>query len=63
MICQFIFVFIMYFRESIDTLDGGMIELDLDSHLNKTGDVWHICIEVLSVILLVPDYSLSMVFD
>ena len=53
----------MYFRESIDTLDGGMIELALDPHLNKTGDVWHICIEVLSVILLVPDYSLSMVFD
>ncbi|KAL5077088.1 hypothetical protein RYX36_016072, partial [Vicia faba] len=34
-------------RESIDTLDGGMIELALDPHLNKTGDVWHICIEDL----------------
>jgi hypothetical protein len=36
----------MYFRGSIDTLDGGMIELALDPHLNKTGDIWHICIEV-----------------
>ncbi|KAL1344655.1 hypothetical protein HN51_018523 [Arachis hypogaea] len=32
---------------SMDALDGGMIELALDPHLNKTGDVWHICIEDL----------------
>ncbi|KAF3975986.1 hypothetical protein CMV_000815 [Castanea mollissima] len=25
--------------------DGEMMELALDPHLNKTGDIWHICIE------------------
>lgn len=45
----------MYFRGSIDTLDGGIIELALDPHSNKTGDIWHICIEVLSVILHMPE--------
>ncbi|RDY04554.1 Isoamylase 3, chloroplastic, partial [Mucuna pruriens] len=34
-------------RESIDALDGGMIELVLDPDLNKTGEIWHICIEDL----------------
>ncbi|XP_061371721.1 isoamylase 3, chloroplastic [Gastrolobium bilobum] len=34
-------------RGGIGTLDGGMIELALDPHLNKTGDIWHICIEDL----------------
>ncbi|XP_004501686.1 isoamylase 3, chloroplastic isoform X1 [Cicer arietinum] len=34
-------------RGPIGTLDGGIIELALDPHLNKTGDVWHICIEDL----------------
>ncbi|KAG4914964.1 hypothetical protein JHK87_052521 [Glycine soja] len=32
-------------RGCIDTLDGGMIEMVLDPDLNKTGDIWHICIE------------------
>ncbi|RYR47540.1 hypothetical protein Ahy_A07g033472 isoform B [Arachis hypogaea] len=32
---------------SMDALDGSMIELALDPRLNKTGDVWHICIEDL----------------
>jgi hypothetical protein len=27
--------------------DGDMIELALDPHVNKTGDIWHICIEVI----------------
>ncbi|KHN08959.1 Isoamylase 3, chloroplastic, partial [Glycine soja] len=34
-------------RGSIDALDGGMIEMVLDPDLNKTGDIWHICIEDL----------------
>ncbi|KAK7353040.1 hypothetical protein VNO80_18473 [Phaseolus coccineus] len=34
-------------RGSIDTMNGGMIELVLDPDLNKTGDIWHICIEDL----------------
>ncbi|KAK7311648.1 hypothetical protein RJT34_09920 [Clitoria ternatea] len=32
---------------TIDALDGGMIELALDPDMNKTGDIWHICIEDL----------------
>ncbi|XP_057973626.1 isoamylase 3, chloroplastic isoform X2 [Malania oleifera] len=28
-------------------LNGGMKELTLDPHVNKTGDIWHICIEDL----------------
>ncbi|KAK7282835.1 hypothetical protein RIF29_11919 [Crotalaria pallida] len=32
---------------STGALDGGMIELALDPHSNKTGDIWHICIEDL----------------
>ncbi|CAJ1974074.1 unnamed protein product [Sphenostylis stenocarpa] len=34
-------------RGSIDPLDGGMIEIVFDPNLNKTGDIWHICIEDL----------------
>ncbi|XP_014501792.1 isoamylase 3, chloroplastic isoform X1 [Vigna radiata var. radiata] len=34
-------------RGSIGTLNGGMIEMVLDPDLNKTGDIWHICIEDL----------------
>ncbi|MBA0691824.1 hypothetical protein Goari_009433, partial [Gossypium aridum] len=31
----------------LDMLAGGMIEFSLDPNLNKTGDIWHICIEDL----------------
>jgi isoamylase len=31
-----------------DTDDDGMIELVLDPSVNKTGDTWHICVEVVS---------------
>ncbi|GAY41555.1 hypothetical protein CUMW_060400 [Citrus unshiu] len=34
-------------REKLDWQDGGMIELPLDPCVNKTGDIWHICIEDL----------------
>ncbi|KAK3230950.1 hypothetical protein Dsin_002831 [Dipteronia sinensis] len=34
-------------RGNLDRLDGGMIELALDPRVNKTGDIWHICIEDL----------------
>ncbi|KAF8411410.1 hypothetical protein HHK36_003959 [Tetracentron sinense] len=34
-------------REKLGGLDTGMMELTLDSHMNKTGDIWHICIEDL----------------
>ncbi|XP_019438520.1 PREDICTED: isoamylase 3, chloroplastic-like, partial [Lupinus angustifolius] len=32
---------------STGRLNGGIIELALDPHSNKTGDIWHICIEDL----------------
>ncbi|CAL5384036.1 unnamed protein product [Camellia sinensis] len=34
-------------REEHDKPDGGMVELRLDPHMNKTGDIWHICVEDL----------------
>ncbi|KAL5779792.1 hypothetical protein ACOSQ2_010529 [Xanthoceras sorbifolium] len=34
-------------RENLDGLDGGMIELSLHPHINKTGDIWHICVKDL----------------
>lgn len=34
-------------REEHDKLDGGMVELTLDRRVNKTGDIWHIFIEVI----------------
>ncbi|KAL7262551.1 hypothetical protein ACSBR1_000838 [Camellia fascicularis] len=34
-------------REEHDKPDGGMVELRLDPHLNKTGDIWHLCVEDL----------------
>ncbi|XP_052201670.1 isoamylase 3, chloroplastic isoform X2 [Diospyros lotus] len=30
-----------------DKLDGGMVEFILDPQVNKTGDIWHICVEDL----------------
>ena len=49
-------------RGSIDALDGGMIEMVLDPDLNKTRDIWHICIEVPSIRLprLWPCLGLSV---
>ncbi|XP_022768373.1 isoamylase 3, chloroplastic isoform X2 [Durio zibethinus] len=32
-------------RGELDQLAGEMIEFSLDPHVNKTGDIWHICIE------------------
>lgn len=51
----------MYFSGSIGALDSGMIELALDPHLNKTGDIWHICIEV-SLLFDCLKSSLALVF-
>lgn len=33
-----------------DLSDDGMIELVLDPSVNKTGDTWHICVEVVSYV-------------
>ncbi|CAK9149037.1 unnamed protein product [Ilex paraguariensis] len=35
-------------RGEHELFDGGMIELTLDPQANKTGDIWHICVEDLS---------------
>lgn len=37
-----------------NTNDDGMIELVLDPSKNKTGDTWHICIEVVSIHRRIP---------
>ncbi|KAK6246015.1 hypothetical protein SCA6_009105 [Theobroma cacao] len=34
-------------RGELDRLAGSMIEFSLDPRVNKTGDIWHICIEDL----------------
>lgn len=34
-------------RGKSERTDGGMIEVALDPKVNKTGDIWHICIEDL----------------
>ncbi|KAH6837974.1 isoamylase 3 [Perilla frutescens var. hirtella] len=34
-------------RRKHSKLEEGMIELSLDSQVNKTGDIWHICVEGL----------------
>ncbi|XP_060673369.1 isoamylase 3, chloroplastic isoform X2 [Ziziphus jujuba] len=34
-------------REKTGGPDGGMVELALDPQMNKTGDIWHICIKDL----------------
>ncbi|GFP98915.1 isoamylase 3 chloroplastic [Phtheirospermum japonicum] len=35
-------------REIQNVLDQGMVELSLDPQVNKTGDIWHICVEDLT---------------
>ncbi|RXH92810.1 hypothetical protein DVH24_042584 [Malus domestica] len=35
------------FPERLGGLDGGMMDLPLDRNVNKTGDIWHICIQDL----------------
>ncbi|KAJ9545470.1 hypothetical protein OSB04_025177 [Centaurea solstitialis] len=34
-------------RENDASPNAGMIELPLDPHANKTGDIWHICVQEL----------------
>ncbi|KAJ4953487.1 hypothetical protein NE237_030319 [Protea cynaroides] len=34
-------------RGKLDGRDAGMLELTLDARVNKTGDIWHICVEEL----------------
>lgn len=39
-------------------LEEEMIELSLDSQINKTEDIWHICVEVVSLILFLIKLSI-----
>lgn len=42
--CLFLLVLLhRFFREN-----AGMVELKLDPQSNKTGDIWHICVQVIS---------------
>lgn len=40
-------VTLLFLRGVHERLVGNVIELALDPHVNKTGDIWHICIEVV----------------
>ncbi|OUZ99592.1 Glycoside hydrolase [Macleaya cordata] len=31
-------------RGKLGELDSGLVEINLDPHFNKTGDIWHICV-------------------
>ena len=45
---QVLFDVIMYFfRGKKDRMDDLMVELTLDADVNRTGDIWHICVEVV----------------
>ncbi|XP_027356519.1 isoamylase 3, chloroplastic isoform X1 [Abrus precatorius] len=46
-------------RGSFGTLDGDLMELALDPDLNKTGDIWHICIEDLPRINVLYGYRID----
>lgn len=38
---------LIWFSGNLGRLDGGMVELALDPQVNKTGDIWHICVKVV----------------
>lgn len=40
----------MYYREMHSKFEEEMIEFSLDSQVNKTGDIWHISVEVVSLL-------------
>lgn len=44
-------------RGGSERLDDGMMELTLDPHVNKTGDIWHICIEVVWLLGFSKQYN------
>ena len=39
----------MYPRGEFDGTAGCVTEISLDPRVNKTGDIWHICMEVVSL--------------
>ncbi|KAJ6843388.1 isoamylase 3, chloroplastic isoform X1 [Iris pallida] len=45
--------------ERSDELGAGMIEVTLDPHKNKTGDIWHICVEGLPRAGVLYGYRIS----
>ena len=42
-----LFMNIIFVKERLGRVDGGMMEFSLDRNVNKTGDIWHICIKVI----------------
>lgn len=40
-------IVIFFFRDDNEEPDSGIIEVELDPQRNKTGDIWHICVEVV----------------
>lgn len=50
----------MYYRGMHNKPEEEMIELSLDSQVNKTGDVWHISVEVVSLLQLLIILALSL---
>jgi len=39
---------ILFSRSDNEELHNGMIEVALDPQNNKTGDIWHVFVEVIS---------------
>ena len=40
-------VMMYFFREKQNRMDDIMVELTLDPDVNRTGNIWHICVEVV----------------
>lgn len=47
------------FSSDEDDDDDGMIELVLDPSKNKTGDTWHICVQVVELLQTIHFCTLS----
>lgn len=45
-----------------ERLDDEMMELTLNPHVNKTGDIWHICIEVVWLLGFSKHYNPLIIF-
>lgn len=43
-----------------DSIHDGVIELALDPQKNRTGNIWHICIKVVSWLFYVPSFLYSL---
>ena len=53
------YYYLFSFSREYDKLDGGMVEFILDPQVNKTGDIWHICVEVITAFQIQSKTPLS----